>query len=53
MPISILLVNAATIEDDEVMVLSEGIEMFQSYMSGLLPSVIGGSTDGVVDAPLY
>ena len=37
----------------EVIVLSDGTETFQSYKLGLLPSVIGGTTVGVVDGPEY
>ena len=53
MPINMLLVKASTMEDAEAIVFSEGIEMFQSYMRGSAPLVIGGTTDGVVDAPEY
>ena len=31
----------------------EDMEMFQSYISGFAPLIMGGTTVGVVDAPLY
>jgi hypothetical protein len=34
-------------------VFSDGSETFQSYKLELLPSVIGGALDGVVDKPEY
>jgi len=37
----------------EAIVLSDGIEMFQSSKLGSLPSVMGGTTCGVVDGPEY
>ncbi len=34
-------------------VFRAGIEMFQSYIRGSAPLVIGGITEGDVDAPEY